>query len=95
MREIERARNENWQVEALVTGVELMRCGASEHVRLQAAQWIAEKTDPNAGANAKNGRISLILNINPQGDVSSRLVRDERSGTVRAAAIDVDAEPVE
>ena len=64
-----------------------METSDSDHVRLQAAQWVHERTDPNAAARGADTSKTLIININPGAVDGGQLIRDQRTGTVKLLEI--------
>ena len=97
--EMERARGAELYVESLDVGVKLMRDSDSDHVRLQAAQWVNQRTDPQAHLRGADTAKTLIIQLNSHNAGQGPLIRDQASGTVKLlekqGAIDVASEPVD
>lgn len=85
-REIQQARAEHLHVASITEAARLMRSAESEHVRLQAAQWLHGVTDPEAHKKGADTGKTLIINVNAGEGRQGRLIHDQVTGTVRTVA---------
>ena len=92
-RDIEQAHHSGLYVKSLNIGKKLMESGASEAVRLQAAQWVRAQTDPEAHKKGADTTKSLIIRLESGPIDGGRLITNQSSGVIQA--IDVASEIVE